>query len=341
LAVTIQTTGVRLDKWVFAGTLYNMSRKPRIHFPGAVYHVMLRGNGGQDIFFSSTDRTKMFLLLQEGVERYGHRIHAFCLMSNHVHLVAQVDEIPLSKIIQNLSFRYTRYANTIRKVSGHLFQGRYKAILIDADRYLLQLVRYIHSNPVRANIVRHCEEFQWSSHGAYCGNVCIPWLTTDLVLRQFSDHSQTAFRLYDNFVCQGETEERRHEFHRGSAEGRMLGDNAFVEQVLVNTKERFQRCHSLEQIVEAVCAVYEIPISVLSEPGRRRCVSEARAVAAMFVLGSGNLKLADLGRALHRDLSGLSQASSRLRKRLPNDSRLVEQVEKVKIKLHETPNCQA
>ena len=223
----------------------------------------------------------------------------------------------------------------------YLCRFTYKAILIDADSYLLQLVRYIHSNPVRANIVQHCDEFQWSSHGAYCGNVCIPWLTTDLVLRQFSDQSLTALRLYQDFVCQGETEGRRREFHSGSAEGRMLGDDVFVEQVLVNIEERFERRHSLEQLIETVCAVYEIPYSVLSEPGRCRDVSEARAVVAIFVLGSVNLKLTDLGKFLQRDLSGLSQAAGRLRKRLLSDSHLAGKVERVRMKLSEMPNCQA
>ena len=114
-----------------------MARKPRIHYPGAFYHVILRGNGGQDIFFSKNDRTKFYLLLQEGIERFGHRIHAFCLMTNHIHLVIQIGDIPLSKIMQNVTFRYTRYINARRKEFGHLFQGRYKAILIDADTYIL------------------------------------------------------------------------------------------------------------------------------------------------------------------------------------------------------------
>jgi chromosomal replication initiation ATPase DnaA len=121
----------------------------------------------------------------------------------------------------------------------------------------------------------------------------------------------------------------------------MLGDEIFVEQVLVKTEERFQRRNSLEQIVEAVCAVYEIPFSVLAEPGRRRNVSEARAVAALFVLASGSLILADLAAVLRRGLSGLSQASGRLRKRLPEDGRLAGQVEKVRMRLDEMPICQA
>ncbi len=317
-----------------------MSRKPRIHFSGAIYHVMLRGNGGRDIFSSSADRTKMLLLLQEGVERFGHRIHAFCLMNNHVHLVVEVGAIPLSKIIQNLSFRYTRFVHVINKETGHLFQGRYRAILIDADSYLLQLVRYIHCNPVRANIVSHCEEFQWSSHNAYSGKVSIPWLTTDLVWRQFADQPQAAIKLYDDFVNQGEYEERRLEFHNGSSEGRMLGDAVFVEQVLKKTGKQFRRRHSLEQIITAVCDIYEILPSELSEPGKHRHGSEARAVAALFVLGAPHLKLTDLAEIFQRELSGVSQAASRLRKRLSEDRSLTKRVEKVRKKLSKMPNCQ-
>lgn len=88
-----------------------MARKPRIHVPGGLYHVMLRGNGGMEIFYDDADRYHFYQLLQEGVVRYGHRIHGFCLMNNHVHLAIQVADEPLSKIMQNLSFRYTRWIN--------------------------------------------------------------------------------------------------------------------------------------------------------------------------------------------------------------------------------------
>jgi len=105
-----------------------MARKPRIHLPGGFYHVMLRGNAGQDIFLTDEDRYHLYLLMQEGVERFGHRIHAFCCMSNHIHLAIQVADIPLSRIIQNLSFRHTQWMNKRRRRIGHLFQGRYAAI---------------------------------------------------------------------------------------------------------------------------------------------------------------------------------------------------------------------
>jgi len=99
-----------------------MARKPRVHYPTALYHVILRGNGGQEIFFSKEDRFRFYLLLQEGIERYGHRIHAFCLMTNHVHLAIQVGDITLARIIQNISFRYTRWVNWRGGRTGHLFQ---------------------------------------------------------------------------------------------------------------------------------------------------------------------------------------------------------------------------
>jgi len=131
-----------------------MARKPRVHYPGAFYHVILRGNGGQSIFFDDKDRTRFYFLAQEGIERFGHRIHAFCLMTAHVHMAIQVGDVSLSRILQNLSFRYARWVNWGQSRSGHLFQGRYKAVLVDADVYLQELTRYIHLNPVRAGMVK-------------------------------------------------------------------------------------------------------------------------------------------------------------------------------------------
>jgi len=173
-----------------------MSRKPRIHLPGGYYHVMLRGNGGNEIFFSSADRSRFLLFVQEGIERYGHRVHAFCLMDNHVHLLIQVGKISLSKVMQNLGFRYTRYINHNRKSVGHLFQGRFKSILVEADSYLLELTRYIHLNPVRAGVCESAEQYEWSSHHAYLGSTATPWLHTQEVLQ----HEEQARALDVDFV---------------------------------------------------------------------------------------------------------------------------------------------
>ena len=147
-----------------------MARRNRYHLPSATYHVMLRGNAGDQIFDVDQDRCKMSFLIQEGVERYGHKLLAYCFMTNHVHLAIQVGQISLSRIMQNLSFRYTRHINRRRKRIGHLFQGRFKSIMVDSERYLKELVRYIHLNPVRAGIVKLPNQYQWSSHNVYLGN---------------------------------------------------------------------------------------------------------------------------------------------------------------------------
>lgn len=151
----------------------------------------MRGNGGQRIFFSDQDRCRLLLLLQEGIHRFGHRIHGFCLMDNHLHLAIQVAEVPLAKIMQNLAFCYTRWINLRQRRIGHLFQGRYKAILVDRDAYLLELVRYIHLNPVRAGLVAEPRRYAWSGHRAYLGDEVLPWLTTDWILGQFSAKGHT------------------------------------------------------------------------------------------------------------------------------------------------------
>ncbi len=209
-----------------------MARKPRLHLPGGLYHVMLRGNGGQDIFFDDEDRYHLYLLIQQGVERYSHRIHGFCCMPNHLHLAIQVAEDPLSAIMQNLSFRYTRWFNKKQVRTGHLFQGRYKAILVDADNYLLELVRYIHLNPVRAGIVKKPQDYAWSGHRAYLGIETLPWLDTDWVLRQFAKRLKTCRQRYEAFVQAGTKEGYRREFHQGGEDSRVLADNRFLERHL-------------------------------------------------------------------------------------------------------------
>ena len=115
-----------------------MARKPRIHAPSAIYHVLLRGNARQEIFADDKDRYCFYDIFQQSCERYRHRIHAFCLMSNHVHLEIQVAEIALSRIMQNISQRYSQWYNWRHSKFGHVFQGKYKAVMVDADSYLLE-----------------------------------------------------------------------------------------------------------------------------------------------------------------------------------------------------------
>jgi REP element-mobilizing transposase RayT len=177
-----------------------MARKPRLHYLGAHYHVMLRGNGGMRIFQDEADRYKFLDLVQESIPRFKYRIHAFCLMTNHVHFAIQVSDISLSKIIQNISFRYTRYVNKKEKRIGHLFQGRYKALIVEADSYLLQLVRYIHLNPLHAKMVENLLDYPWSSHLAYLGHAEIPWLTKQFVYAFLAQDKTPPTIVYQQFM---------------------------------------------------------------------------------------------------------------------------------------------
>lgn len=181
-----------------------MTRKSRIHYPGAVYHAILRGNNKQTIFFSDEDRTQFCLFLQETIEQYDCRIHGFCLMTNHVHLAVQVNLVPLSKNMQSLCTKYARWINWRYQRVGHLFQGRYKAILVEINSYLVELIRYIHLNPVRAKLVEQAKDYSWSGHKTYLGLEEIPWLTTDWVLSTFAEDRQLAQKHYKEFILAGD-----------------------------------------------------------------------------------------------------------------------------------------
>lgn len=303
-----------------------MARKPRLHYPGAFYHVILRGNFRQEIFFSNEDRFRLYLLLQEGVERYQYGIHAFCLMPNHVHLAIQVGHVPLSRIMQNLCFRYTRWVNQQQERVGHLFQGRYKAVLLDADSYLLELSRYIHLNPVRVGLVREPEIYRWSSHLAYLGEERIPWLMTEWVLSQLSSRKSRARMMYQDFVNRGKLGGRREEFHRGSkGEGRVLGDDTFIDRVFHRVergREGVKRKATVDEVVEKVCKFYGVEEGEVAAAGKGRMASEVRGMMAWLVVESGKLTLTELSRHLKRDISTLSSAVRHLLLRAKEDVEL-------------------
>jgi putative transposase len=293
-----------------------MARKPRIHIPGGFYHVILRGNDGQDIFFSDQDREHLESLVQDGIDRFKHRIHAYCWMSNHVHMLIQVSEIPLSKLIQNLSFRYASYINKNMSRKGHLFQGRYKAILVDAENYLHELVRYIHLNPVRAGVARNPQDYKWSGHLCYLGITSKSWLTVEYVLSQYSKGESTAQRRYEEFVLEGLDEEYRREFHHGSAEGRLLGTDKFIEKALEQADKKAERRYRVEDIINLVSKKSRVTIEELISLSRQRRLSKVRSIIAFMVTEYGEGTLSDYGRIGRRDLSTLSIGVNRIREEM-------------------------
>ncbi len=311
-----------------------MPRKPRIHFPSAVYHVIIRGNAGQPVFFDDADHCRYYLLMQEVTVKFGCRIHAFCCMTNHVHIVIQVGTIPLSRIMQNLSLRYTTWINKKYRRAGHVFQGRFKAILIDADGYLLELIRYIHLNPVRAGIVSQPTDYPWIGHHAYLGKEELPWLTSDWVLSQFANENSRSRKSYDEFVLSGMNECRRTEFHSGLREGRILGDDCFADEVLQKAEQQRHHPKSLEEIVDAVCEQFSITIAELAAVGKTRPCSEVRGLAALLIRESADHRLTELGVMLNRDVASLSQAARRLAEKIHLNPDLARSVSELKAQLH-------
>lgn len=288
-----------------------MARKLRIHYPGAFYHVILRGNAGDPIFFGDRDRYRLYLILQYAVEKFSCRIHAFCLMKNHIHLVIQVEDVSLSRMMQNISLRFTKWINFSRHRTGHVFQGRYKALLVDADAYLLELVRYVHLNPVRAGGFDFPEECPWTGHRGYLGREYLPWLTTDFVLSMFSPRREQARTRYEIFVRDGMGKATRDEFLCGTYEGRIIGNDAFSDEVLARVSQKGAPEYSLDEVIRVVCAHFQISEEQLDAPGKVRPMTEARAIAAAIVQASPHLRLTDLAQRLNRDVSALGKAGQR------------------------------
>ncbi|MEN8265086.1 MAG: transposase [Nitrospirota bacterium] len=178
-----------------------MTRPLRIEYPGAYYHITSRGNERKNIFKDKKDRDKFLSYLKSAHLRYKAVIHAFCLMNNHYHLFLETPKGNLSQIMRHINGAYTNYFNIRHKRRGHLFQGRYKAIIVEADSYAGELSRYIHLNPVRAGIVDVPEKFKWSSYRYYIGKKKKPeWLTEDFILCYFDNGNVHARKKYGEFV---------------------------------------------------------------------------------------------------------------------------------------------
>ena len=204
-----------------------MTRPLRIEYPGAIYHVTSRGNAQMDIFNDDGDRNTFYDVLKSARNRFNIVIHAFCLMDNHYHLLVETPDANLSRFMRQLNGVYTQRYNNYYTRSGHLFQGRYKAILVQQDLYLAELSRYIVLNPVRAGMVRAAKDWSWSSYRATAGlSAGISWLSSDWLLSNFAKQRKEAQLLYRRFVSEGRGQEKpwsklSHQIY--------LGDEQFVK----------------------------------------------------------------------------------------------------------------
>ncbi len=307
-----------------------MARKPRLHFPGAVYSVTLHGNGNQPVFLDATDYSRLLLLIQEGIEKFGHKVHAYCLLPNTLQLVIEVAEVPLSRIMQQLGFRYTRWFNDWHNQVGHLFQGRYKAILINPEDYLLALVREVHLAPIRTGLASAPMNYSWSSHLAYCGREKVLWLSTERTYLQIEETGIRALMKFHAYVNEGSAEEAKVNFRRGSEyDPRILGDEDFVRGVMKLSRQKYQPRISSEKVLRIVLERYKLTEAELAAPGKNRLNAEARAYLAWLYLETGCDTMTALGERLGREVSSLSSAVRRLQLKAKKDEKVVEKYQKL------------
>lgn len=292
-----------------------MPRRPRLHLPGGFYHVILRGNGRQAIFFDNEDRDRWEIILQEALGRYRHRLHAYCWMTNHVHMAIQASEVPLAGFMQLLASRYARFLNRKNQRTGHLFERRYRAILIQKDEYLKELLRYIHLNPVRARMVADPATYPWSSHSAYLRLTNTDWLTVDYLAAIFGAGVQSSRAAYAEFMA-GQTPGVTLRLLRNgvSNDERILGDDEWIHSVL-DRADAESRHKNLDDIIQEACERYGITEPMLASRSRCRRHSFIRAKIALAATEHGCATVTEVAHRFGRAHSGLSRAMNRLRDR--------------------------
>jgi putative transposase len=295
-----------------------MPRAPRIHVEGGYYHVILRGNHREDIFFRPSDRDCFAGLVAEVIERFRMRVHAYCWMTNHVHLLMQVNEVPLGRAMMRIASRYARATQRRRPTTGHLFERRYRAILIDADSYLLELIRYIHLNPVRARMVSNPDQYQWSSHQHYLGLRTSSWVTTDVALSLFHKQEGQARSAYQRFILGGigQSSSKLKELVTGrSDEPRVLGDDQFLNKIKLHWRPKSRV--TMESLVTSICNEFAVEPDEVLRCGRSRRAALVRSVIAHRSVEMRIGTLSDAARHFNRSISTLCESVERYRKLKP------------------------
>jgi putative transposase len=299
-----------------------MARPLRIEFPGALYHVISRGNERRAIVRDDADRQKRLDWLRRTVEVYGWRLHAFVLMTNHDHLFVETPEANLSAGMQHYNGSYTGYFNRRHRRAGHLFQGRFKGHLIEEQGYFLEVSRYVHLNPVRAKLVEAPQDFRWSSCPGYAAaRHRLDWVCYERVLGEFGHDGTQARRRYGRFLRAGLEEPPRSPFAEAVG-GLIVGTSEFVGRIRrliedmpddqeIPQRKQVRRRPELATIAAAVAAHFGVERSRWALG--RRSDDAARAVAAYLARRRCGYPAGETAAALgYRDHSGVGRAVRRV-----------------------------
>jgi putative transposase len=293
-----------------------MPRKSRIDTTGALHHIMVRGIERCNIYRNDSDRDNFLERLDNVLTETKTACYAWALIPNHFHLLLQTGSMPISTVMRRLLTGYALYYNRKHRRHGHLFHNRFKSILCQKDSYFLELVRYIHLNPIRAGIVDSLEEldrYEYSGHSVIMGKKKAEWQDTQEVLAMFGEHVGPARRSYRSFVGKAITEGKRQDLTGGgllrSAGGwegvkalrkeqvyqkndeRILGDGNFVGQVLASAEEAMERRYvlrvkgiDLDRLTIKVCKIFGAKAEEIWLPGRFRRIVEARSVLCYWAV---------------------------------------------------------
>lgn len=311
-----------------------MARPLRINYPGAFYHVTSRGNERKDVFKSKRDREKFYEYLESATQRYDAVIHVFCLMDNHYHLLIETPSGNLPQIMRHINGAYTTYFNVKRERSGHLFQGRYRAILVDIDEYAKELSRYIHLNPVRAKMVKTPEEYEWSSYRFYIGEKKPPeWLYRDFILGYFGNKVSIAQKGYRSFVSLLVNEKYDSPLDEVVSSTLLGGPGfiAFIKDNFLSDKKPDKNLPALKELVEKA-SMQDIFDEVESVLGKQPTL--ARNVKMFLCQKCTGEKLKDIGIHFGIGESGVSQGSRRVADIIKKDKKLKRKIVKIERKLN-------
>jgi putative transposase len=313
-----------------------MSRPLRIEYPGAFYHVTSRGNERNPIYQTEKNYERFLNYLGSATERYGAKIHCFCLMPNHYHLLLETPKGNLHSILHHLNTSYTNYFNLKTGRSGHLFQGRYRGILVDRDNYALALSRYIHLNPVRAHLVKEPSQYPWSSYLAYCGREKKwDWLQTDFILDQISSKKKEAGKQYQRYVSEAIEKDPEDPLKKVVA-STVLGPEKFVEWVKRRWLEGIKPYRDIPALRELTSGPDVFSILKESEKVLGEGTALSRRVALYLAHRLSGLSLGEIGRFFGGvGPSAVSQNTHRLELSLKQDVKLSEKVERIRKRLSE------
>lgn len=299
-----------------------MARRPRLFAPGLLYHVIVRGNQRQKTFLTDQDYQAYVERIARYRQKYGVTLYAYCLMPNHVHLLLECLDKPLGKFMQGLQQSYTQYFNRVHRKVGHLFQGRYKAIVCEKDEYLLGLIRYIHLNPVRAGLLRRPERYRYSGHCAYLRGDGKGLIKPSPILKMLGGR-----RGYETFVLDGIGDGHKEEFYQVEDQ-RFLGKEEFGERVRQQAggKPAIHRNRPIGTVFDEVARKLKVHSGVLRGPDRAWGVSRKRALAAFVLVRRLGYRLGEVADYLGRDAASVSSLISRISERIESEASLARSV---------------